>query len=209
MSVEPDVRRVTVREDITAEACAALLSAGGHSPPVYTHDSIGAGHAAGGRGAAGTARATKALRGEISGIFAAIGADVATRSFGGGESALERLLEIVRIEQGLEPSAVFTQVPVPRHGRPAPLTLSTATQLGVLPSRHLPPLLDYVLGRNQPAACRAYITELLLHPPKPEVADAILQATTAMLGLTTSLPVLETTPPAKIAKLLTEREGDA
>ena len=99
-----------------------------------------------------------------------------------------------------------------RSRRPYPLSLATAQQLGVLPTRSVPPLLSHVLpaSAGAPAACRAYVQELLLHPPPPDTARAISGACAALTSLVPAdggVPRLEVTPPAKIAKLLRTREG--
>merc|ERR1712159_611243 len=86
---------------------------------------------------------------------------------------VEKLLDLVRLDHGLGPDEVFDRVSVTNEGRPAPLSLATAQQLGVLPTRSVPPLLTHLLPeRSAPAACRSYLQELLLHPPPPETALA-------------------------------------
>ena len=97
--------------------------------------------------------------------------------------------------------------------RPFPLTLSTAQQLGVLPTRSVPPLLSHALPASSgaPAGCRAYIQELLLHPPPRDTAAAISEACVLMsTGLSPSdggVPRLEVVPPQKITKLLWKKEA--
>lgn len=205
VTVEPDLRRVSVLEGLTAEAAAAKLSAGGIAPPLYRHASLGSGHAQSGRHAAGTSAPSRRLRWEVQSILsAAEGVDVVKYS----GDVVEKLLDMVRLDHGLGPDEKFSLVSVPNKGRPAPLSLATAQQLGILPTRSVPPLLTHLLPeRSAPAACRSYIQELLLHPPPPATALAIQEASVLFTRATSAMPQLEVLPPSKVAKLLSQREA--
>ena len=245
VSVEPDLRRATVLEGMTAESAAARLAASGHAPPLYRHASLDAGFGARGGAAAGVSGPTRRLRSEIGNILSA--ARDARGELGGelgGSAAHQRydakdpargVLDIVRREYNMPPDAAFeilranggpganasplnaspskkNDASSVRSRRPYPLSLATAQQLGVLPTRSVPPLLSHVLpaSAGAPAACRAYVQELLLHPPPPDTARAISGACAALTSLVPAdggVPRLEVTPPAKIAKLLRTREG--
>ena len=238
ISVEPDLRRATVLEGLTAESAAAKLAASGHAPPLYRHASLDGGFGARGGAAAGVSGPTRRLRMEIGNILsAARDARGDGGELGGGYAAHQRydakdpakgILEIVRREYNMPPDAAFEIVKAgggpgsnvasaganaePSSRRPYPLSLATAQQLGVLPTRSVPPLLSHVLpaSAGAPAACRAYMQELLLHPPPLDTARAISNACAALTSLTPAdgaVPRLEVTPPAKIAKLLRTREG--
>ena len=218
------MRRVVVAEGLTAESAAAKLAVGGTAPPLYRHVSVDRGHAARGNASAGVTGSTRRLRAEVEGILSAACADgsfIEQQRYGHdvrGDDPVEGLLELVRREYGLAPDAAFETVTAKatscaRTGkpRPAPLTLATAQQLGVLPTRSVPPLLSHVLpaSAGAPAACRAYLQELLLHPPPRDVAAKISTAAAALTSSTIAggVPRLEVTPPGKVAKLLRTREG--
>ena len=205
VTVEPDLRRVSVLEGLTAEAAAAKLSAGGIAPPLYRHASLGSGHAQSGRHAAGTSAPSRRLRWEVQSILSAAEGVDAVKYNG---DVVEKLLDLVRLDHGLGPEDAFHRVTVPNKGRPAPLSLATAQQLGILPSRSVPPLLTHLLPeRSAPAACRSYLQELLLHPPPPETALAIQEASVLFTKSTSAMPQLEVLPPSKVAKLLSQREA--
>ena len=222
VSVEPDLRRVVVLEGLTAESAAARLASGGIAPPLYRHASLDAGFGARGAASAGIAGPTRRLRMEVGNIVAAAAGDegrAATVRYD-AKDPVDGLLDVVRREYGFPPSAEFETVGVragpgrssERRPRPYPLSLATAQQLGVLPTRSVPPLLSHVLppSAGAPAACRAYLQELLLHPPPRDTAEAIAEACASMTSLDPSdggVPRLEIVPPAKIAKLLRTREG--
>ena len=257
VSVECDLRRVTVLQGLTAESAAARLASAGHAPPLFRHDSLDAGYVRGlsqiptlfanarlklffynlrfgalGAAARGISGQTRRLRMEIGAILAAAveasGRD-GDNTNGASSSAHQRydskdpvsgVLDIVRREYNLAPDTKFEIVKVdggpgsqpPSLHRPYPLSLATAQQLGALPSRSVPPLLQHLLPAsiNAPAACRAYIQELLLHPPPRDTARAISRACVLLTSLAPSdggVPRLEVTPPGKIAKLLRTREG--
>ena len=236
ISIEPDLRRAVVLEGMTAESAAAKLAASGHAPPLYRHASLDAGFGARGGAAAGVSGPTRRLRMEIGNILSAardargdggeLGGSAAHQRYD-AKDPLKGVLEMVRREYDMPPDAAFEIVkagagPGSNAGasagasaasaRPYPLSLATAQQLGVLPTRSVPPLLSHVLPASlgAPAACRAYVQELLLHPPPLDTARAISGACAALTSLTPAdgaAPRLEVTPPAKIAKLLRTREG--
>jgi len=203
--VEPDLRRVSVLEGLTAESAAARLSAGGIAPPLYRHASLGGGHAQTGHHAAGTSAPSRRLRWEVESMLSAA-EGVSVVKYNG--DVVEKLVDMVRIDHGLSPDEPFDRVVVPNKGRPSPLSLATAQQLGVLPTRSVPPLLTHLLpDRAVPAACRAYLQELLLHPPPPDVALAIQEASVIFTKMNIGMPQLEVLPPSKVAKLLSQREA--
>ena len=205
VTVEPDLRRVSVLEGLTAESAAARLSAGGIAPPLYRHTSLGGGHAQSGRHAAGTSAPSRRLRWEVQSILSAAEGVDAVKYSG---DVVDKLLDMVRIDHGLSPDEPFDRVSVSSKGRPAPLSLATAQQLGILPTRSVPPLLTHLLPeRAAPAACRAYLQELLLHPPPPDVALGIQEASVLFARATVGMPQLEVLPPSKVAKLLSQREA--
>ena len=219
IAVEPDLRRVTVTEGLTSESAAARLAAGGLAPPLYVHSSMDAGHAGRSTGVAGQ---TRRLRLEVGNILSAgtNDGDYSKQRYD-GKDPVQGLLNLVKREYGMTVDQSFEFVGInggreaaaSKRPRPFPLTLSTAQQLGVLPTRSVPPLLSHALPTSSgaPAGCRAYIQELLLHPPPRDTAAAISEACVLMsTGLSPSdggVPRLEVVPPQKITKLLWKKEA--
>ena len=108
-----------------------------------------------------------------------------------GKDPVQGLLNLVKREYGMTVDQSFEFVGInggreaaaSKRPRPFPLTLSTAQQLGVLPTRECA---SAPLSRATrelgcaPAGCRAYIQELLLHPPPRDTAAAISEACVLM-----------------------------
>ena len=188
--------------------CAVSLR--GIAPPLYRHASLDAGFGARGAASAG-GRADPAPSMEVGNIVAAAAGDeVARRRF--DTTRRTRWMDCWTSSGANtgSPSAEFETVGVragpgrgsERRPRPYPLSLATAQQLGVLPTRSVPPLLSHVLppSAGAPAACRAYLQELLLHPPPRDTAEAIAEACASMTSLDPSdggVPRLEIVPPRK------------
>ena len=218
IAVEPDLRRVTVTEGLTSESAAARLAAGGLAPPLYVHSSMDAGHAGRSTGVAGQ---TRRLRLEVGNILSAgtNDGDYSKQRYD-GKDPVQGLLNLVKREYGMTVDQSFEFVGInggrdaaaSKRPRPFPLTLSTAQQPaccqpGVcLRSSHALPT-----SSGAPAGCRAYIQELLLHPPPRDTAAAISEACVLMsTGLSPSdggVPRLEVVPPQKITKLLWKKEA--
>ncbi|CAL6419089.1 unnamed protein product [Bathycoccus prasinos] len=129
---------------------------------------------------------------------------------------VQGFLDLTRREHGLKPNEDFRVVNIsndPRlaeaeRGSVRPLSLNTAQQLGVLPSRGVPPLLAAIVNdKDVPASCRSYLQELLLSPPPHDVARSIQLACEKFKNTNASMPNLETLPVTKIATLLNSREA--
>nr|CAE05686.2 OSJNBb0002J11.13 [Oryza sativa Japonica Group] len=86
---------------------------------------------------------------------------------------IEELLCKVREIYGLEEKTVFRNVSVSLEGRPQPLYLGTATQIGVIPTEGIPSLLKIVLPPNFGGLPSLYIRDLLLNPPSFDVASSV------------------------------------
>nr|CAB3487571.1 unnamed protein product [Digitaria exilis] len=121
-------------------------------------------------------------------------------------SPTEELLCKVREIYGLDEKTVFRNVTVSLEGRPQPLYLGTATQIGVVPTEGIPSLLKMVLPSNCGGLPSMYVRDLLLNPPSFGVAAAIQEACRLMGSITCSIPEFTCIPAAKLVKLLESKE---
>uniref|UniRef100_A0A0E0PBB9 DNA mismatch repair proteins mutS family domain-containing protein n=1 Tax=Oryza rufipogon TaxID=4529 RepID=A0A0E0PBB9_ORYRU len=119
---------------------------------------------------------------------------------------IEELLCKVREIYGLEEKTVFRNVTVSLEGRPQPLFLGTATQIGVIPTEGIPSLLKIVLPPNFGGLPSLYIRDLLLNPPSFDVASSVQEACRLMGSITCSIPEFTCIPAAKLVKLLESKE---
>ncbi|XP_062226120.1 DNA mismatch repair protein MSH1, mitochondrial-like isoform X2 [Phragmites australis] len=123
-------------------------------------------------------------------------------------SPIEELLCKVREIYGLDEKTNFRNVTVSLEGRPQPLYLGTATQIGVIPTEGIPSLLKIVLPSNCGGLPSMYIRDLLLNPPSFDVASAVQEACRLMGSITCSIPEFTCIPPAKLVKLLESKEAN-
>ncbi|KAG2573226.1 hypothetical protein PVAP13_7KG247600 [Panicum virgatum] len=121
-------------------------------------------------------------------------------------SPIEELLCKVREIYGLHEKTVFRNVTVSLEGRPQPLYLGTATQIGVIPTEGIPNLLKMVLPSNCGGLPSMYIRDLLLNPPSFDVAAAVQEACRLMGNITCSIPEFTCISAAKLVKLLESKE---
>ncbi|CAN6268464.1 unnamed protein product [Urochloa humidicola] len=121
-------------------------------------------------------------------------------------SPIEGLLCKVREIYGLDEKTVFRNVTVSLEGRPQPLYLGTATQIGVIPTEGIPSLLKMVLPSNCGGLPSMYIRDLLLNPPSFDVATAVQEACRLMGSITCSIPEFTCISAAKLVKLLESKE---
>lgn len=197
--VDPEARRCITREGLTEEAVVGCISAAGFSPPLYLHRSV----SEGGEGAALRAMAQGAATATWS------GGDAGT----GGTGPVEVLLGIIQADLGLgeehdEQGGGWTVTPACQDGRPRPLYLATAANVGLAGGPGVPDLAAALLPPDTPAMCKHYIRRLLLQPPPPDVAAAVRQAVTVLAGGSVALPPLPCLPASKLAKLIGAREAN-
>ncbi|XP_024311971.1 DNA mismatch repair protein MSH1, mitochondrial isoform X2 [Brachypodium distachyon] len=121
-------------------------------------------------------------------------------------SPIEELLCKVREIYGLDEKTNFRNVTVSLEGRPQPLYLGTATQIGVIQTEGIPSLLKMLLPPNYGGLPSMYIRDLLLNPPSFDVASAIQEACRLMGSITCSIPEFTCIPSAKLVKLLESKE---
>ncbi|KAG0526548.1 hypothetical protein BDA96_06G155300 [Sorghum bicolor] len=119
---------------------------------------------------------------------------------------IEELLCKVREIYGLDEKTVFRNVTVSLEGRPQPLYLGTATQIGVIPTEGIPSLLKMALPSSCGGLPSMYIRDLLLNPPSFDVAAAVQEACRLMGSITCSVPEFTCISAAKLVKLLESKE---
>uniref|UniRef100_N1QQS7 DNA mismatch repair protein mutS n=1 Tax=Aegilops tauschii TaxID=37682 RepID=N1QQS7_AEGTA len=121
-------------------------------------------------------------------------------------SPIDELLCKVREIYGLDEKTSFRNVTISLEGRPQPLYLGTATQIGVIPTEGIPSLPKMLLPPNCAGLPSMYIRDLLLNPPSFDVASAIQEACRLMCSITCSIPEFTCIPSAKLVKLLESKE---
>ena len=88
-----------------------------------------------------------------------------------------------------------------------PLYVETATQLGLMNDKTIPPLISYLLPESAPAATRRFLRRWLLTPPPPNVADSMSTVVKFLKDSGPALPPLTVPPIGKVLALL--RAGQA
>lgn len=74
---------------------------------------------------------------------------------------ISKVRELFDLDQDQE----FREIVVPPGDRPRPLYVSTASQIGILPTAGVPSLLMVLLPPEANYLCTTYVRNLLLHPP--------------------------------------------
>ena len=93
--------------------------------------------------------------------------------------------------------------------RPYPIHFSTAEQIGLIPSRHMPFLTDYLLPKDAHSASKSLIQRILLEPPAKKEAlliGSLLDSISGQKDSVIDLPVLGI---AKIIRTVTSGEANA
>ncbi len=88
-----------------------------------------------------------------------------------------------------------------------PLYVETATQLGLMDDKTIPPLVSHLLPDSAPAASRRFLRRWLLTPPPPNVADSMSTVVKFLKDSGPALPPLTVPPVGKVLALL--RAGQA
>jgi len=121
-----------------------------------------------------------------------------------------RVEELIKIDLSLAAGTQFTHVhPVHNHGEitPRPLYLSTAQQMGILPVRGVPRLIEYLLPKGSPVTCQTLITNFLLNPPPLSVAADLRKTVQAIGCIETAFPEFPVANPARYVKTLQKHEA--
>ena len=88
-----------------------------------------------------------------------------------------------------------------------PLHVETASQLGLMNDKTIPPLVSCLVPDSAPAATRRFLRRWLLTPPPPSVADSMSCLVTFLKDCGPALPPLSVPPIGKVLALL--RAGQA
>ncbi|KAH9610077.1 hypothetical protein KSS87_019478 [Heliosperma pusillum] len=89
-----------------------------------------------------------------------------------GDPVKELLLKVKEL-YGLDDEVAFRNIAIPSEGRPRPLHLGTATQIGAIPTEGIPCLLRVLLPSSCTGLPQLYIRDLLLNPPAYNTAAKI------------------------------------
>lgn len=81
------------------------------------------------------------------------------------DDPVDGLISKVRELFDLDDDQEFREIVVPPGERPRPLYVSTASQIGILPTAGVPSLLMVLLPPEANSLCTSYVRNLLLHPP--------------------------------------------
>jgi ribosomal protein S6E (S10) len=196
-----DTRSVKVMESLTLEAVFARLASGGVSPPLYLHKKISKDVAASLlKQAPLSHRATVYLPGTLR--------SPASEKPG---SFLRALLDTVRLDSFLDVDEPFTiSAPSPSTTRARPLYLSTAAQMGLVPTSGIPPLVDSLVPSGTEALVRNFFLRLLLHPPPHTASVALAAALTCLLEMKSSLalPAFPVLSPTSVSRFVLAREAN-
>ncbi|KAK9867742.1 hypothetical protein WJX84_006840, partial [Apatococcus fuscideae] len=181
MEVSLDTRTCTIMEGLTEDAVSARIHQGGMVPPLYIHKSAHSNQA--------SQLSEASFEAEWMHRVAAVSrAQVGLIRRYSSPDALNGLLEMIRIEQGLPAETEFKLVKSSAQDRPKPLFLSTAQQLGIHRTRGIPSLLDSLLSPEASLASRHWLKRLLLLPPPTAVAHSIARACQFLTDFQEPLP---------------------
>ncbi|KAG0581834.1 hypothetical protein KC19_3G013500 [Ceratodon purpureus] len=120
------------------------------------------------------------------------------------KSLILKVREIFDLDQDQE----FREIVVPSGERPRPLYVSTASQIGILPTAGVPSLLMVLLPPEANYLCTSYVRNLLLHPPPHRVADCVQAACRMLAEVTSSIPDFTCVSAAKLMKLIETQEAN-
>ncbi|KAK9666439.1 hypothetical protein RND81_14G185100 [Saponaria officinalis] len=124
-----------------------------------------------------------------------------------GDPVKELLLKVKEL-YGLDAEVSFRNIAIPSEGRPRPLHLGTATQIGAIPTEGIPCLLKVLLPASCTGLPHLYIRDLLLNPPSYTTAANIQDVCKLMSSVTCSMPEFTCVSSAKLVKLLELREAN-
>lgn len=81
------------------------------------------------------------------------------------DDPVNNLILKVRELYDLDEDIFFREIVEPPGERPRPLYVSTASQIGILPTAGVPSLLKALMPSDANHLCTSYLRNLLLHPP--------------------------------------------
>ncbi len=120
----------------------------------------------------------------------------------------KRMEELIKIDLGLDANIAFLRTePVRVKDCPNPLYQQTAEQIGILPKRGIPDLIQLMLPKGSPATCKYIVRNLLLNPPPKQYADSLRQAIIELRLNDKQLPTLIVSNPVRYIKTLNKNEA--
>ncbi|KAI5081703.1 hypothetical protein GOP47_0001446 [Adiantum capillus-veneris] len=123
--------------------------------------------------------------------------------------SVSQIIAKVKILYSLDPAEEFREVVFQSKGRPKPLSVGTASQIGIIPTVGVPSLLRVLLPTTDSTGlCCAYMRDLLLNPPTAKIASAIQVSCKLMLQVTSAIPDFTCVSAAKLVKLISSKEAN-
>lgn len=119
-----------------------------------------------------------------------------------------RMEELIKIDLGIDANIAFLKAePLRPEACPYPLYQNTAEQIGILPRRGIPDLVQLMLPKGAPATCKYIVRNLLLSPPAKIYADALRSAIAELSVSEKKLPILIVSNPVRYIKTLNKSEA--
>ncbi|MES2961795.1 MAG: hypothetical protein V4694_05370 [Pseudomonadota bacterium] len=119
-----------------------------------------------------------------------------------------RVEELIKIDLGLDANIAFLKAEnLSVKDCPFPLYQQTAEQIGVLPKRGIPDLIQLMLPKSSPATCKYIVRNILLNPPPKKYADSLREAIIELQSSNKQLPTLIVSNPVRYIKTLNKNEA--
>eukprot|EP00250_Pteridium_aquilinum_P000203 c10229_g2_i1 orf=1-1395(-) len=100
---------------------------------------------------------------------------------------MSQVISKVKSLYDLDSTEEFREVIVQSKGRPKPLYVGTAAQIGIIPTVGVPSLLKVLLPTESTNLCHAFLRDLLLNPPPSQTATSIQAACRLMANVTVAI----------------------
>jgi hypothetical protein len=191
VEINPDLRTSLVLEGLTEEAAIIRLNKyGGRLNRIFLHDKT-------------PKSLLDAANLKFHNLVKVSGYD--SRAFP------KRVEELIKIDLGMDAEMPFTKADISRCSdsvsAPAPLYQHTAEQIGILPKRGIPDLINLMLPKGSPATCKYIVRNLLLNPPPKKYANSLRQAIIELQTNQKQLPMLIVSNPVRYIKTLNKNEA--
>lgn len=120
-----------------------------------------------------------------------------------------RMEEMIKIDLSLAADTPFyhSEEKTEKDLSPKPLYQGTAEQMGILPLRGIPDLMEAMLPMQSPVTCKNLLREYLLQPPPENIANDLRTALNAIFTKSMHLPDFPVTNPARYVKTLHQHEA--
>jgi DNA mismatch repair ATPase MutS len=120
----------------------------------------------------------------------------------------KRVEELIKIDLGIDANIAFIKSEIsPTKDAPNPLYQQTAEQIGILPKRGIPDLVQLMLPKGSPATCKYIVRNLLLNPPAKKYAQSMREAILELQLSEKKLPTLIVSNPVRYIKTLNKNEA--